>query len=228
MTNALLLRRRGMMAARQGGLPYDAAIEYLQKNGSAYIDTGILGNEPKSVDLRVMSPTYSTYQCVIGCLHSSNPSTHRFAPVIVSSTKLVGVTYYSTSSSGGKDISQAMADSIPFVVMASLKPGNQKSMVKLDTESTFSTKVWTESRTVNAGYNMFLFAANNNGTAQSYMVNGARIYYCKIYDDDSWTNLVRDFIPVRVGTVGYMYDRVSGQLFGNAGTGAFVLGPDVQ
>lgn len=226
--NPLLIRRRGMMMAQQGGLPYDAEIEYLQKDGSAYIDTGILGDQPKSVELKVMSPTLSTYQCVIGCLHSSNPSTHRFAPVIISSSKIVGVTYYSTASNGGKDVSQAMANAIPFVVKASLKPSNQTSMVKLDTESTFSTKVWTESRTVNAGYNMFLFAANNNVTAQSYMVDGARIYYCKIYDDDSWTNLVRDFIPVRVGTVGYMYDRVSGQLFGNAGTGNFILGPDVQ
>jgi hypothetical protein len=39
--------------------------------------------------------------------------------------------------------------------------------------------------------------------------------------------IVRDFIPVRKGDVGYMYDRVSGQLFGNAGTGAFVLGSDL-
>jgi hypothetical protein len=38
--------------------------------------------------------------------------------------------------------------------------------------------------------------------------------------------LVRDFIPVRVGNVGYMYDKVSGQLFGNSGTGNFILGPD--
>lgn len=36
-----------------------------------------------------------------------------------------------------------------------------------------------------------------------------------------------DYIPVRRGTVGYMYDRVSGKLFGNSGTGDFVLGPDV-
>lgn len=36
-----------------------------------------------------------------------------------------------------------------------------------------------------------------------------------------------DLIPVRVGDVGYMYDRVSGQLFGNQGTGEFVLGPDI-
>ena len=38
---------------------------------------------------------------------------------------------------------------------------------------------------------------------------------------------VYDLIPVRVGTTGYMYDKVSRQLFGNAGTGDFVLGNDV-
>jgi hypothetical protein len=35
-----------------------------------------------------------------------------------------------------------------------------------------------------------------------------------------------DFIPVRKGTVGYLYDRVSGALFGNAGTGVFGYGND--
>jgi hypothetical protein len=37
---------------------------------------------------------------------------------------------------------------------------------------------------------------------------------------------IADFIPVRVGQVGYMYDKVSGTLFGNAGTGSFILGSD--
>lgn len=36
-----------------------------------------------------------------------------------------------------------------------------------------------------------------------------------------------DLISVRVGTTGYMYDRVSGQLFGSA-TGEFIVGPDVS
>ena len=35
-----------------------------------------------------------------------------------------------------------------------------------------------------------------------------------------------DWIPVRVGTTGYLYDRVTGLLFGNQGSGDFVLGPD--
>jgi hypothetical protein len=40
--------------------------------------------------------------------------------------------------------------------------------------------------------------------------------------------LTEHFIPVRVGTTGYMYDKVSGQLFGNVGTGDFILGADKQ
>ena len=43
--------------------------------------------------------------------------------------------------------------------------------------------------------------------------------------------IARDFIPVRFTnengvSEGAMYDRVSGQLFRNAGTGAFIIGPD--
>lgn len=64
--------------------------------------------------------------------------------------------------------------------------------------------------------NLFIFG-NQNG-------QGAFIlYYIKITKDGY---LVRDFIPVRVGQVGYLYDQVSGQLFGNVGTGDFVLGND--
>lgn len=58
------------------------------------------------------------------------------------------------------------------------------------------------------------------------LIKGCRFYYGKIWD--SSYNLVRDFIPVRVGDIGYLYDQVSGQLFGNAGTGSFILGPDIS
>ena len=51
----------------------------------------------------------------------------------------------------------------------------------------------------------------------------SKIYKIAIYINGV---LVRDYIPVRVGTTGYLYDKVSGQLFGNAGTGSFILGPD--
>lgn len=60
---------------------------------------------------------------------------------------------------------------------------------------------------------------------QSEYTNGYRLYSAKIYEGEE---LVRDYIPVRVGSLGYMYDRVSGKLYGNEGVGAFVLGNDVN
>jgi hypothetical protein len=69
-----------------------------------------------------------------------------------------------------------------------------------------------------------MFARNKgSGTIGNY--SKAKVYYCKIWNGG---NLVFDAIPVRVGQVGYMYDRVSGQLFGNSGSGDFVLGNDVS
>lgn len=52
---------------------------------------------------------------------------------------------------------------------------------------------------------------------------GARMYGTKIYENGV---LVRDFVPVRnvyTGEVGLL-DKVSGQFFGNSGTGNFVAG----
>ena len=66
--------------------------------------------------------------------------------------------------------------------------------------------------------NIYIFSANGyEGEI------GFKCYRCKLYNG---TILVRDFIPVVKDNVGYMYDKVSKQLFGNAGTGSFILGPD--
>lgn len=60
---------------------------------------------------------------------------------------------------------------------------------------------------------------NDNTTQQGYVFYGFKAH----------TNIGSiDLIPVRVGQVGYMYDRVSGQLFSNAGTGAFIVGNDIN
>ena len=55
-----------------------------------------------------------------------------------------------------------------------------------------------------------------------------RIYCLKI---EQGGVLVRDFIPVRFTNEngqaeGAMFDRVSGELYRNQGTGAFIIGPD--
>ena len=70
----------------------------------------------------------------------------------------------------------------------------------------------------------FLFErVNNVGSAVNPSAN--RLYGA-MFEKEGET--IRNFIPVRKGDVGYMYDLVSGQLFGNSGTGNFILGPDIE
>ena len=73
---------------------------------------------------------------------------------------------------------------------------------------------------------MGLFATKY-GASDFREITASKVYSLKMWQGGT---LVRDIAPVRVGSgssaVGYLYDRVSGELFGNAGMGAFVLGPD--
>jgi hypothetical protein len=67
-----------------------------------------------------------------------------------------------------------------------------------------------------------IFCLKINGTTA--WLSSMKLSSFKIYDGSV---VVRDFIPVRVGQTGYLYDRVSKTLFSNRGTGDFVLGPDL-
>lgn len=71
---------------------------------------------------------------------------------------------------------------------------------------------------------MFILWCNVNGEGQSGRPPYGRIYYLRVYESGV---LLHNYIPVRIGQVGYLYDRVSGTLFSNAGTGSFILGPDI-
>ena len=70
---------------------------------------------------------------------------------------------------------------------------------------------------------LVLFGLNVNGV-QSGVKYPTRVNRLSLFDKNF--SLVADFIPIRKGNIGYMYDRVSRQLLGNQGTGDFVIGPD--
>ena len=40
--------------------------------------------------------------------------------------------------------------------------------------------------------------------------------------------IIRDFIPFRIGDVGYLYDKITNTPYGNIGTGEFILGPEIK
>jgi hypothetical protein len=72
------------------------------------------------------------------------------------------------------------------------------------------------------GYIIALFAFGTSGTTVGENTR-AKVYSSELRVGNI---TVRDLIPVRVGNVGYLFDKVSMKLFGNSGTGSFVLGPD--
>ena len=86
----------------------------------------------------------------------------------------------------------------------------------------------TEGKTLNGVFTQLARPIKSNYTFNSLTIFGtdsAKIAWLKVRIGN---NIVYDLIPVRIGTTGYMYDKVSGELFGNSGTGDFVLGPDIN
>ena len=63
----------------------------------------------------------------------------------------------------------------------------------------------------------------SGGVSSNYTKWQGRIYAAKISQGDQ---VIMDFIPVRRGTVGYMYDKISQKLFMCDGYDPFTLGPD--
>ena len=81
---------------------------------------------------------------------------------------------------------------------------------------------------LNSAKNILICRAN--GGSATYPLRG-RVRYFKLWD--STDTLVRDFVPVRVGTAGYLYDRANptggplgNGLYGSATGTPLVAGPD--
>lgn len=187
-------------------------IRYLESTGTQYIDTGIV-------------PTGATkVRCVFSLDNLNN-----FSPV-----------FWSRGSSStdkafcfeGENKGQARWDYGnygPLQVANALVAGQRYTVeVNSGTLSVAESTLQRTEQTFTGAGSIILFNFCNYVNGERQMLSAARqpvrIYGFTIYDG---TTLVRSFVPVRVGTVGYLFDRVSGQLFGNAGTGDFVLGPDV-
>ena len=185
-------------------LPYDAEVEYLESTGTQYISTMLIptrvhvGLKP----IGVATPSYAN--AYFGVNNNGSRTTG-----LVSETK---------------DTLQARNygyDSVEFSALWGEFHNVyfDRDTVSIDGETkAFVTNFSTVGGAVKS-FGLFDFPQRSTETTPK-----SAISYCKMWDKVD--NLMADFIPVRVGAVGYMYDCVSGRLFGNSGTGEFILGPD--
>ena len=196
--------------------PYDAEVEYLEGVSDAtdpnnkvvtYIDTGIKSSSNVRFELTIYTPSSTSNYWIFG---SRVANQNGQLCVMNDITAKRHWRYNNQNASSNITISEGKHTF-----------SNVTSRNKLVIDGISTTTATDGTFTTN--YNFFLFTCNNAGS-QSGVKSGQRIYSAKFYVSGV---LTLDMIPVRVGQVGYMYDKVSGELFGNAGTGNFILGNDV-
>lgn len=181
---------------------YDAEIEYLESTGTQWIDLGIYGNSYLEYEIKITFPTHDEWRYYFGA--QTSDSSNRFSLMCGSRSRL-----YCNNGTATNQKNFTVSTGSPFVV----KKINNNVYLNGTKMVSFTNTTYTTPRTI------FLFACNaEDQTTPKTPMYGAKVYYFKI------GNL--DLIPVRIGTTGCLYDKVSGQLFGNSGTGSFILGPD--
>ena len=193
-------------------LPYDAEVEYLQGDGVARI---------------MLDDRYATEKKYIGIGITEESYTGRFAGAEQGRrAQYVGATSGRIEAKvtvPGESIIVSVDGATPYKCYDYIADGVNIS-ISLD-GNVLSSKA-TTIKIPYVANKMELFAIR--GISSSTEIVGTwtgLCYYFKLVTVEGET--VLDLIPVRKDGVGYMYDRVSGKLYGNAAdTGAFVIGPD--
>lgn len=186
------------------GLPYDAEVEYLESVGNCIINTGFI---PTGDDIRIQTKVlykgYTDGGSYLPWFHTYVNEQTKTYRIIRASTSTTSILLYNGAMANG--------GGVPYNITL-----NNIYNIDLNrnryTINTSSGNLSTLKGTENSGY-LNLFSPKFKGA----------FFFFRLWKDDV---LMLDLIPVRKGNIGYMYDKVSGQLFGNAGTGQFILGPD--
>lgn len=194
-------------------LPYDAQVEYLQSNGNAYINTGITPSATTGMLIKGM-PTGTADRVWAGQRNGGSTATRWY---VGSSTRYYGG--YGAFVAPSPDIT---TDTTAIYTLK-LNYKGDGNFVILDGNNTILATVALLSLGFTPANNIRLFGSAG-ATGNTYKWPG-KMYAAEITQN---SDVVMNLIPVRVGTVGYMYDTISGQLFGNNGSDSFGVGPDIQ
>lgn len=188
----------------QKPLPYDAEVEYLNFNGNCVIDTGYI---PKGANIRIKTKVkfvgYTDNTSWIpwfAAYTNENTGCHRF--IRVNNRNDAVYAFNGAKANGGGTTIHVTLDTIYTIDM-------NKSVLLIN-DKTYNLN--SPLNVLNTG----VLRIGHNKVLLFY-------YYFQVYDNEQ---PIIDYNPVRIGNVGYMYDKVSCQLFGNNGTGNFILGPD--
>ena len=179
-------------------LPYDAQVEYIQGTGTQWIDPQYTTTSNSIIRITVQLSSLTAQDRIIG-------NASGYFEIYLNGSKR-----WAFSSNGA-------------VVSSGVSANTSKHTLKIDNvakKGYWDSSSKTIGQNVASYYNStYIFGRNGTNTCQG------KIYNAQIANGST---LVRDFIPVRVGTVGCLYDKVSGTLFYSSGSSDFTAGPDVS
>lgn len=196
----MMINRRRVMGGKN--LPYDAEIEYLESSGTQYIDTDFVPLIGDSFHVELSCSAIST----VNTLFNAGTGTYQLV-VVLSQTGNQFIRFFSSNSPYGR--------------------------ISLELNKWYTLDITAEG---NVSFGGLTWKAP---PAEELDGNDTDLWLYKRHNlNNPFFGKIKNFIverngksrlhliPVRIGNVGYMYDKVSGRLFGNAGTGDFILGPD--
>ena len=199
---------------QQGGgtLPYDAEIQYIESTGTQWINTGYYPNKNSKIRV-VWMPVEITNSGYFGSrsIDSSTTSLSRMT---------------CTTFSNGSQFAFAMSYNGWVSDRFSLTAGNLYECTAENGNYSCNATKYTSTvlSSFSTGQPFLLSRYYTGSDSAGYFNSKIRIYIFQVWESGE---LILNLIPVRVGQVGYMYDKVSEELFGNDGTGTFTLGLDV-
>lgn len=186
-------------AIAEVGLPEGyLQLSYIQGSGTQYIDTGFKPNNNTRVVMDVESVADGTF-AFFGTRDTE--TTNAYILWQLSSTSI-------RSDYGANQVQQTVDSTKNRVVIDKHEASCMYGSIPIENESS----------TFSCANNLLLFTTSTGGTVDTRKMS-ARLYSCKIYDDDL---LIRNFVPVKNESdqVG-LYDLVEEKFYANAGTGAF-------
>lgn len=181
-------------------------LEYIESTGTQYIDTGFKpNNNTRTVmDAQILAGVAPTITCIyFGCRGGGY-----FYELYKASTTNQNLTFlYGNSYSQTFSVDYSKRRTVEI---------NKNTAIVDGVSKTYATI------TYQMAYSLYLGADNDAGIARA--ITPMRFHSCQIYDNGV---LTRNFIPCKnsSGEVG-LYDLVNGVFYGNAGTGAFIAGPE--
>lgn len=199
-----------------GWEPAVRRIEYLESTGTQYIDTGIVPKEDTYVEMDFQYTSLAVGNQVMGssingCRQAGETSKRFYIAAVEDESKLrhvYGNTTFLTQNPLDRHYIKFNGNGHSLIV----------DDVFLGTLNGYSIQT-TSSRT------LWIFRGNNETPNNQEWFSAIKIYLLKIYD---YGTLVLDLVPVLdANNVPCMYDTVSGQFFYNAGTGDFIVGPEI-